>query len=98
MKRDIPVKKIEAFCNKWSVSRFSLFGSFLREDFRPDSDIDVLVAFEEGADWGMRDWLRMIDELQAIFKRRIDLVEEGTIRNPFRLKAIMTEREIVYAA
>ena len=45
----IPQEQIEAFCRKWRVREFSLFGSVLRDDFRPDSDVDVLVVFDEAA-------------------------------------------------
>ena len=46
---DIPMEQIEAFCRRWRVVEFTLFGSVLREDFRPDSDVDVLVSFEPEA-------------------------------------------------
>ncbi|RJP18352.1 MAG: DNA polymerase subunit beta [Candidatus Abyssobacteria bacterium SURF_5] len=91
-------EKIAAFCEKWKIKEFVLFGSVLREDFGPDSDIDVLISFSDDADWSLYDWIDMIDELKAIFGREVDLVEKGTIRNPFRRHAIMNNKEIVYAA
>jgi len=48
---DIPMDRIEEFCRRWKIREFSLFGSVLREDFRPDSDVDVLVSFEPDAEW-----------------------------------------------
>ena len=58
-------EKIEEFCHRWKVAEFALFGSVLREDFRSDSDIDILVSFEKGADWDLFDWVNMIEELKG---------------------------------
>jgi hypothetical protein len=95
---DIPMDKVVDFCRKWKIAEFSLFGSVLRDDFRPESDVDVLVEFEPGAPWSLWDWIDMIDELKAAFGRDVDLVSKGGLRNPFRRHAIMTTREIIYAA
>jgi len=95
---DIPREKIEDFCRRWRVKEFSLFGSVLREDFRPDSDVDVLVQLEESAPWSLYEWVDMIDELRAMFGRDIDLVEKTAIRNPFRRRSILSNREVIYAA
>jgi len=95
---DIPMDKVVDFCRKWKITEFSLFGSVLRDDFRPESDVDVLVEFEPGAPWSLWDWIDMIDELKAAFGRDVDLVSKGGLRNPFRRHAIMTTREIIYAA
>jgi predicted nucleotidyltransferase len=97
-KIDIPHDKIAAFCRKWKIKEFALFGSVLREDFQPDSDIDVLISFEPVIPWSLFDWVDMKDELKAIFGRKVDLVEKGTIRNPFRRYEILTTKEVVYAA
>ena len=95
---EIPMEKIRAFCEKWKVVEFSLFGSVLRDDFRSDSDIDVLLSFEENSTWGLYDLVDMKDELQAIFGRKVDLVEKEAIRNPYRRRAMFTEQEVLYAA
>jgi predicted nucleotidyltransferase len=95
---ELPIEKIEEFCRKWKVSKFSLFGSVLREDFRPDSDVDVLVSFQDDSGWDLFDLVDMIEELKAIFGREVDLVEEGSINNPFRKHLIMTTRKVLYAA
>jgi len=97
-KINIPLKQIEDFCRRWKVKEFALFGSVLREDFRPDSDIDVLVAF--GPDGGITfdNRVEMLDELAEIFGRPVDLVEKDAIRNPFRRHDILTTKEVVYAA
>jgi predicted nucleotidyltransferase len=90
--------KIEDFCKKWKIAEFSLFGSVLRDDFAPDSDIDVLVSFAPGGGITFENRVEMLDELAAIFGREVDLVEKEGIRNPFRRHEILTTREIVYAA
>ena len=91
-------EKIAQFCKKWNITEFALFGSVLSEDFRPDSDIDVMVSFEDNAGWDLFDWVDMIEELKVVFGRDIDLVEKGTIRNPFRRHSIMMHNEVLYAA
>jgi len=93
-----PQEKIEAFCRKWKIKELALFGSVLREDFRPDSDIDVLVSFEPGGGIDFDNRVEMQDELAEIFGRGVDLVEKETVRNPFRRHNILTTREVVYAA
>jgi hypothetical protein len=97
-KIDIPKVKIEDFCRRWKIKEFALFGSVLREDFRPDSDIDVLVAFEPDGGITFDNRVEMLDELAEIFGRQVDLVEKDTIRNPFRRHDILTTKEVVYAA
>jgi uncharacterized protein len=98
LKIDIPTAKIEAFCKRWKIAEFSIFGSVLREDFRPDSDIDVLVSFEPDGGITFDNRVEMLDELASIFRREVDLVEKDNLRNPFRRHEILTTREIVYAA
>jgi len=97
-KLSLPKEKIEEFCLRWKIVEFSLFGSVLRDDFDLDSDIDILVSLSEDADLDLYDWITMIDELEEIFGREVDLVEKSTLRNPFRRHAILTKREIIYAS
>src|SRR4030043_1699980 len=92
---EIPRGQIEAFCRKWKIKEFALFGSVLREDFRPDSDIDVLVSFEPDGGITFDNRVEMLDELAEIFGRTVDLVEKDAIRNPFRRHDILTTREVV---
>jgi uncharacterized protein len=94
----IPKAKIEAFCRRWKIKEFALFGSVLREDFRPDSDVDVLVSFEPDGGITFDNRVEMLDELAEIFGRQVDLVEKDAIRNPFRRHDILTTKEVVYAA
>jgi len=95
---DIPRDRIAEFCRKWKVMEFSLFGSILRDDFGPDSDVDVLVSFDPTATWDLFDLVTMRDELMAMFGRAVDLVEKEGLRNPFRQRRILSTREVIYAA
>jgi predicted nucleotidyltransferase len=72
----IPQEEIGRFCRKWKISEMALFGSVLSDDFRPESDIDVLVTFKDDAGWGLFDIVDMSDELASIFGRKVDLVEK----------------------
>ena len=90
--------QISAFCQKWKIAELSLFGSVLRDDFRPDSDVDVLVSFEPGAPWDLWDLMRMQEELGVIFERKVDLVEKKALQNPFRRHEILATRDLIYAA
>ncbi len=92
----IPPDALEAFCRKWRVREFSLFGSVLRDDFRPDSDVDVLVSFDEDAPWSLWDLITMQDELADLFGRPVDLVEREGLRNPFRRQRILETRQVIY--
>lgn len=89
--------RIEGFCRKWKIRRFSLFGSVLREDFGPASDVDVLVSFRPDSTWDLLDLVDMRDELAALFGREVDLVEEEGLRNPFRRSNILATRQVIYA-
>jgi uncharacterized protein len=93
----VPRKKIEEFCRRWKIAEFALFGSVLREDFGPDSDVDVLVSFAKDADWDLFDWVNMIEELRGIFGREVDLVEKTSLRNPFRRHYILNTQKVIYA-
>jgi len=90
--------RIADFCRHWRVTEFALFGSILRDDFRPDSDVDVLLTFEPGAPWTLWDLSRMRTELESIFGRDVDLVEKKALRNPFRRRSILADQQVVYAA
>ena len=90
--------RIEEFCRKWRVKEFAIFGSALREDFGPDSDVDVLVDLLPDHRLSLYDWVDMIDELKEIFGRDVDLVAKGGLRNPFRRKAILGTAQVIYTA
>ena len=94
---NVPLDSVEAFCRKWEIVEFGFFGSVLREDFGPDSDVDVLVTFALGSHWSAFDIVYMRDELVGIFGRDVDLVEKDAIRNPFRRQAILSSYVVFYA-
>ena len=98
LKISVDRERVAAFCRRWKVKEFSLFGSVLRDDFHPDSDIDVLVALQDDAPWSLYEWIDMIEELKQMFGRNVDLVEKSTIENPFRRHRILRTREVLYAA
>jgi predicted nucleotidyltransferase len=94
----IDERRIAEFCTRWRIREFSLFGSVLREDFRPDSDVDVLVTFHPDARWSLFGFVDMQEELKALFGRDVDLVEAEGRRNPFRRRSILRSREVIHAA
>ena len=89
---------LEAFCRKWRIRELSLFGSALRDDFGPDSDLDFLVSFEPEAALDLFDLAEMKEELEAHYGRPVDLVEKEALRNPWRKREILRTREVIYAA
>jgi len=95
---DIPMDRIADFCRRWKITEFALFGSVLRDDFRPDSDVDVLVSFQPGPVGSLYEWVDMIEELKEIFGREVDLVERKCLRNPFRRHEIFRTCKVIYAA
>lgn len=97
----VPMSAIEAFCNRWEVRELALFGSVLRDDFRPSSDVDVLIRFKSKRTHGLSGTARMETELADLFARRVDLVHRAAIegsRNYIRRKAILESARVVYAA
>jgi len=98
IKIEIESEKISAFCRKWRVRELALFGSVLSDDFRPDSDVDVLISLEADQTPSMYDYLDMIEELKRIFGREIDLLEKEALRNPYRRHSILSNRKVLYAA
>ena len=75
----IPKDKIAKFCKRWRVCELALFGSALRDDFNPNSDLDILVAFAPDANWGLLDYLQMQQELQVLLRRNIDLISKRAL-------------------
>ncbi len=89
--------QIAEFCQRWHIIEFALFGSVLRNDFRPDSDIDVLLTFspEQWLTWD--DWQAMQTEIEILFKRHVDLVSKEYLKNPYRRHEILNTRQVIYA-
>jgi hypothetical protein len=98
---EIPEDKIADFCRRWKISELALFGSVLRDDFRADSDVDVLVTFAEDARWTLFDIVHMEDELKALFGREVDLSERRAVEkseNYIRRRSILKSARTVYVA
>jgi predicted nucleotidyltransferase len=103
----IPQEEIRGFCQRWKVRELAVFGSALRADFRPDSDVDVLVSFHNSTHWGLFDHVQMRLELEAIFQRKVDLVtrraveqSQNTLLREHILntaRTILADNEAVYA-
>jgi hypothetical protein len=92
--------RIAEFCKRWKISEFAIFGSALRADFRPDSDVDVLVSFAPQANVSLFDMVHMQDELKAIFERNVDLVSKRGVehsRNYLRRKIILESAQVIHA-
>jgi predicted nucleotidyltransferase len=97
----LPNEAIAAFCRKWKIVEFALFGSVLTEQFRPDSDIDVLVKFAPDHQWSLLDHVTMQDELTDLFGRKVDLASRAGIeqsQNYLRRDAILGSARIIYDA
>lgn len=97
----IPADGIAAFCERWQVTELALFGSVLRDDFGPESDIDMLVSFEDSARHTLFDMVRMEQELKTLFGREVDLVSRRGIErssNQLRREAILEAAETIHAA
>ena len=93
---DVPIKRIEDFCRRHRIRRLALFGSILRDDFRPESDVDVLVEFEPGARTGFA-FFGMQDELSEILGRKVDLNTPQCLSKYFR-DEVLSEAQVLYAA
>ena len=89
---------LEEFCRKWRIRELSIFGSVLRADFGPESDLDFLVSFDPGSPWSLFDLMEMKEELENRLGCTVDLVEKEALRNPWRKREILTTREVVYAS
>ena len=96
---EIPKTQITKFCQKWEVKELALFGSILREDFTPDSDIDILISFKPNHCWTLLDRVDMQDELTEIFGRKVDLVNKQGIersQNYLRKNNILDSAQVIY--
>ncbi|MFO8077253.1 MAG: nucleotidyltransferase family protein [Thermoplasmatota archaeon] len=93
----IPQKQIKRYCQRYHIKKLALFGSFLRDDFGSDSDIDILVEFEKGHTPGFFDLHRMQEQLSTLFNgRKIDLRTPADLSRYFREK-VVSNAEVLYA-
>ncbi|MFM9958068.1 MAG: nucleotidyltransferase family protein [Phycisphaerales bacterium] len=89
---------VKAFCAKYGVAEFALFGSILRDDFRPESDVDVSLRFKPGFGIDFDNRPDIFDDLRAIFGREVDIVEPRLLKNPFRRREILSTMRVLHAA
>lgn len=89
-------EQIAAFCQRWKIVEFAFFGSVLRDDFHAGSDIDVLVTFSPSSQWSLFDWVDMKDELETLLARTVDIVDQDSLKNPYRRQEILNTRRNVY--
>ena len=97
----IPYDELVVFCQRWKIRELAFFGSVLREDFKPDSDVDVLVSFAEDASWGLLDHIKMQYELEMLLQRKVDLLTKRAVErslNPIRREAILSTVRVLVAA
>lgn len=100
LRLDPPRDQLVAFCRRWRITELALFGSVLRDDFGPDSDVDVLASFEPSVPHTLLDIVRMQDELSEMLGRNVDLIERTAVeqnRNYIRRNAILQSAETIYA-
>jgi predicted nucleotidyltransferase len=98
---EIPTEEVAEFCRKRHVREMWVFGSILRNDFRPESDVDVLVAFDADYSWRLRDLIEMEEELTGIFGRKADLAERTSVErseNYIRRRHILNSLRRLYVA
>lgn len=94
-----PKDKIADFCWRWKINEFALFGSVLRSDFGPESDLDILVTFAPEADWSLFDHIRMQQELTQLLQRKVDLLSRRAVEqshNEPRRREILDTAQVVY--
>jgi predicted nucleotidyltransferase len=89
---------LSVLCRRWHIKELSLFGSLARGDGGPASDADILVTFQPDEHWDLWDMVDLRDELADLFRRPVDVVVEGAIRNPMRRQSIMRDKRRLYAA
>ncbi len=97
----IPQEEVAAFCRRWRITEMALFGSVLHDDFRHDSDVDVLVRFHPKARHSLFDLGHMEEELSRIFGREVELVERVAVersRNYIRRKAVLQSAEVIHVS
>jgi len=97
----IPDEELAAFCRKWQITELGLFGSILRDDFGPGSDVDVLVRFADGAPWGLFALVEMEENLAQLLGRKVEIVDRRGVEqscNRIRRRHIPQSEEPVRVA
>ena len=85
-------------CEKYYIIELSIFGSSIRDDFTKDSDVDILVSFDQKSQISLFDIIELENEFSKLLNRDVDIVEKESLKNPIRKNKILSTREIIYAA
>ena len=91
---------IAPFCKRWKIREFAVFGSVLRDDFKPESDVDVLVTFSQTAEWGLFDHVQMRNELESLLGRKVDLVTRRALeqtQNQILRERILNSAKVIFS-
>lgn len=95
---NVSLTQITNFCQCWHIIEFSLFGSVLRDDFRPDSDVDILVTFSPDYRLTCKDWMAIKQQIEEILGREVDLTQKDLLKNPYTRSEILKTNQVIYAA
>lgn len=85
-------------CEKYFINELSVFGSSIRDDFNQNSDVDILVSFDQNSKITLFDIIELENEFAKLIGRKVDIVEKESLKNPIRKNKILSTREIIYAA
>lgn len=97
---ELPMEEIAALCRKWKIARLEVFGSILRDDFTPESDVDLLYVFEPDARWGW-DFVDCHDEFVLALGRKVDLVSRRAIETTYNWilrEEVLRETHVIYGS
>jgi len=83
---------------RYNIKEISVFGSSIRNDFNPESDIDLLIEFIDSSQISLLDLLDIQDFFKKLTKRNVDVVEPAGLKNPYRRESILRSKEILYVA
>ena len=95
----LPYDALVDYCRRWKINKLEVFGSILRDDFGPESDVDFLVTFDPAARWTLFDWVHVQDELASVVGRPVDLVSRRPIErseNWIRRRSILDSARTIY--
>lgn len=96
----VPISEIAEFCQRWKIRELAVFGSALRDDFGPDSDLDILIDFDVDAEWGLLEHVQMQQELQSLLHRSVDLITKRALersQNWLRRQEILNTAQILFS-
>ena len=96
----LELKDIALFCKRWKIREFAVFGSILRDDFKPESDVDILVTFSLYAEWGLFDHVQIRHELESMLNRKVDLVTRRALeqtQNQILRDRILNSAKVIFS-